>query len=255
MKRFPLLLLAAMVHGCPEPGSPGADVAADLIADLTPAPDAPQPDGAAADTAVDTLAADGTADGGGTKGLPFPYTRPPDGTPVSAADLAAITDKYIDLLKQTHYFDTVDDRVHGWPESDPQKRYWYGTWWSGVGLNKIGGKITFLHVKGGADNNGLRTGPLLEGICLQWSTQALEHLVRKLIRGLNSWIIAMQRQVGDPAGTLLTRAAYPVSIDSADGGRSFHYSLNRPGDDNSATEYVHLTANPHSRAGRPEGGQ
>jgi len=46
---------------------------------------------------------------------------------------------------------------------------------------------------------------------------------------------------------LLSRAAYPVNIQSEDHGVSYliDYGANRPGVDNSATEYVHLAANPH----------
>src|SRR5262245_52584226 len=50
--------------------------------------------------------------------LPFSYTRPEKGDPVDDAAIGAATDQLIDLLKQTQYFDFIDERVHGWPESD-----------------------------------------------------------------------------------------------------------------------------------------
>lgn len=246
--------------GCSDDTSSQIDAATDASVDLPvavaeaaaeTAPDTGADTGGNNDISVDATA-DAAAPDSGTQGLPFTYTRPPAGQPVTAQELTAITDKYLDLLKQTRFFEMVDDRVHGWPESDPQKRYWYGTWWSGVVINKTSGKVTFQHLKGGADNNGLRTGPLLEGACYAtqlWSSKSamLEHLTRKMIRGLSSWILAMQRQPNDPAGTLLTRASYPVSIASTDGGRDLYidYSLNRPGDDNSACEYVHIPQNPY----------
>ena len=45
---------------------------------------------------------------------------------------------------------------------------------------------------------------------------------------------------------LLARAAYPAPVDSNEGGRALRidYGLNRPGVDGSASEYVHLAANP-----------
>jgi hypothetical protein len=57
----------------------------------------------------------------------------------------------------------------------------------------------------------------------------------------------MERQPNDPAGTILTRASYPAAVTSTDHGRTVYidYSLNRPGTDNSATEYVHNPKNPY----------
>ncbi|HSO35851.1 MAG TPA: hypothetical protein VLT33_25150 [Labilithrix sp.] len=213
---------------------------------------APDPAAPAGDAGLggDASAADAGsgADAGGAPGLPFPYARPPAGAPVSAAELTAITDTFIDLLTKTRYFDVLDERVHGWPRSDPQKRYWYGTWWSGVGLTKALGKVTFAHVDVGADNNGIGTSLVLEGVCLahrQWPSPKLERLTRRLIRGFNSWILAMQRSAADPAGTLLARVAYPAPIASTDDGRTafIDYAPDRPGID-SYTQYVHLATNP-----------
>lgn len=182
-------------------------------------------------------------------GLPFEFTRPAAGTPVSASDLTAITDGYLDLLAQTRYFDLLDERVHGWPESDPQQRYWYGHWWSGCGLEKSGGSVTFRHVDVGADNAGIPTSSVLEGVCLAhrvWPVAKLEQLARRLVRGFNAWILAMERYADDPAPIMLARVSYPEPIASSDNGRDvfIDYSPDRPGID-SYTYYVHLPTNPH----------
>jgi hypothetical protein len=240
-------------------GTPSVDAGPDAPpTDLAPGPDGPGAGDAVADAVTDSVVGDVAGQEGGAadaspdaaKGLPFSYTRPPKGTPVTPAELKAITDTYIDLLKKTRYFDLLEERNHGWPESDPQQRYWYGTWWSGVVISKSGGNVTYAHTKGGGDNNGLRSGPILEGLCFAqklWGTPKLEHVTREMIRGFNSWILAMERQPNDPAGTILTRASYPASITSTDHGRTVQidYSLNHPGDDNSATEYVHNPQNPY----------
>jgi len=169
--------------------------------------------------------------------------------PLSQAELETFTDAYLALLEGTRYFDFVEERVHGWPESDPQGRYWYGTWWSGVTLRKRSGQVTYRHHEVGADNNGLRTAPILEGACyayLMWNDPDHEHLTRKMVRGFSSWILAME-QTGVETPTLLTRAAYPQNIQSTDNGRSYliDYSLNRPGVDNTACEYVQIPNNPY----------
>lgn len=181
--------------------------------------------------------------------LPFSYTRPDVGTPLSQAELDSFTDTYLALLEGTRYFEFIQERVHGWPESDPQGRYWYGTWWSGVTVQKRSGRVTYFHHEVGADNNGLRTAPILEGICygyLLWNDPEHEHLTRKMVRGFSSWVLAMER-TGVQNPTLMTRAAYLDNIVSTDDGRTYtiDYSQNRPGVDNSATEYVNVPDNPH----------
>jgi hypothetical protein len=181
--------------------------------------------------------------------LPFTFERPDVGEAVTSGELAAATDAFLELLEKTRYFDLINDRVHGWPESGGDGRYWYGTWWSGVSVQKREGKVTYLHGAGGADNNGLRTAQLLEGACFSYAlgkTPAHQHLLRKLMRGFTSWFLAMERTSGDNAIPLLSRAAYPASVTSHDGGHELFidYSLNRPGEDNGATVYVHLPNNP-----------
>jgi hypothetical protein len=182
------------------------------------------------------------------RSLPFTYERADVGTPVTAAELAAVTDHYLELLDKTRYFRFIDDRAHGWPESDPQGRYWYGTWWSGVSVHKQNGQVTYTHSADGADNNGLRTAPVLEGACYAyalWKTPESQHLTRKLLRGFNSWFLAMQTGPTDTL-PLLSRAAYPPSIDSNEGGRNLHinYDADRPGVDADPTIYIHVPNNP-----------
>ncbi len=192
---------------------------------------------------------DAGGDGAATEeGLPFDLVRPPAGDPVSASDLAAITDKYLSLLAETRYFHVVDERVHGWPESDPQKRYWYGTWWSGCGLDKVDGKVTFQHVDVGADNTGIPTSFYLEGVCLAhrlWPSAKLERLTRRMIRGFNAFVLAMKRSADDGEGVLMARTIYPPSVAWNEDGREafINYEPDRPGID-SYTQYVHVPTNP-----------
>lgn len=207
-------------------------------------------EGPAADAGSDGVPVDMQIVHDGYTSLPFDLIRPPAGDPVTPAELTAMTDRYLEMLEKTRYFRSVDERVHGWPKSDPQGRYWHGTWWSGIRITRTADKVTFLHPNDGSDNNGMRTGPVLEGVCYAyslWQTPQLELLLRKLIRGLNAWVLAMQRQVNDPAGVLLTRAFYPASITSNDHALPLEidYSLNHPGEDNGATEYVHIPQNPY----------
>ncbi len=177
--------------------------------------------------------------------LPFSYTRTDQGTPVDPSELASVTDEYLDLMTQIRYFALLDERVHGSPESSGG--YWYGTWWSGADVYKSGSSVTYHHNEVGGDNNGLRTAPLFEGACyasLLWNDPLEVKLTRRLLRGFSSWALAMVKPGGEPVGALLTRAAYLENFTDTDRGISVDYSLNRPGVDNGATEYIHIPDNP-----------
>lgn len=251
------LALAATIAGCSSSGTPDAGGAPASPAAGDPAAagssgDQPGSPGVGTSTTDGGLGADGGDGGATTKGpppssLPVTFTRPDVGTPLTQAELDAATDQLVALLVDTRYFDVIDERVHGWPETQPG--YWYGTWWSGVTVTKQAGLVTYQHGAGGADNNGLRTAPYLEGACyahLLWGKPLTAQLVRKMARGYSSWALTMKRSASDTAPTLLARAQYPASVTSSEGGRNLFidYSLDRPGVDNGATEYVHLATNP-----------
>ncbi len=199
-----------------------------------------------------------TETGDGLSDVPIPetsvptFTRPEAGEPVSSDEISEVTSLYLELLEKTRYFSATEERVHGWPRSDPEGRYWFGTWWSGVRIIKENGKVTYLHSEDGSDNNGMRTGPLLAAACYAhalWGGQDL--LVEELVRGYNSWILAMEREPDAGTGILMTRAHYPVSVHADEEGYGYviDYSLNRPGKDldeeSPPSLYVHNPDNPH----------
>ncbi len=242
------LLAAGCAGGADDHHTPGPDSVSDAAADV-PGDTAPDtsPD-TAPDTAPDT-GPDAPEDDVSTSGPSF--IRPEAGEPVPPEEITEVTALYLDLLAKTRYFDATAERVHGWPQSDPEGRYWYGTWWSGVTVTKEGGEITFLHGDQGADNNGMRTGPIFASACYAhalWGDR--EDLVRELLRGFNSWSMAWDRPGYDTDG-ILCRAAYPVSITDTDHGGTINidYSLNRPGnaldEEHPPTYYVHNPDNPH----------
>jgi hypothetical protein len=234
---FFALLLAACIPAGPEPGNDGSVVDASSALD---APMAMHDAGAPPPTPTGTFPTH-------ARTLPFPYTRPDVGTPLTATELADETDHYLALLDRTHWFDYMEDRVHGWPESAPGGRYWYATWWSGAGISLRSGHVTFAHVDVGAENNGLRTPQIMEGACyawLLWHHDQDQHLVRRLVRGLSSWRLAMQRSATDPEIGLTSRAAYPESVDDPDRGVHIDYDPNRPGVDGGASYFIHIPTNP-----------
>lgn len=233
---FVLVVLASALLGCtPAPLDEPLDAGTDAPARLRDAgPDAPPPipTGVFPDH---------------PRSLPFDLTRPDVGAPLTDAEIEAATDRYLALLSRTELFDQYEHRAHGWPESDPEGRYWYATWWSGVGIEVSGTDRTFRHVDDGADNNGLRTPQILEGVCYAyrlWGDDQDQHLVRRLMRGLSSWHRAMRRSPTDGERGLLARAAYPVPVRDEARGIFIDTSPSRPGVDAEPSEYVHLLDNP-----------
>ncbi len=182
-----------------------------------------------------------------TRVLPFDYSRPDVGAPLTSTELGDATDHYLALLDRTRWFDYMEDRVHGWPESAPGGRYWYATWWSGTGISLRSGHVTFVHVDVGAENNGLRTPQIMEGACyawLLWHHDQDQHLVRRLVRGLSSWRLSMRRGAADPEIGLTSRAAYPASVHDVDRDVDIDYDPNRPGVDGGASYFIHIPDNP-----------
>lgn len=183
---------------------------------------------------------------GGDEG---PFVRPQAGDPVPPEELAAVTDLYLDLMARLGWFDLLDERVHGYPDGVAPGRPGYGTWWSGVRILKENGQVRYLHSADGADNNGLRTAPMLAGVAFALALRDDPDRVRlagRIVRGFQSWILAMERSSVPDAPVLMTRASYPESVVWTVRGTEVRidYSLNRPGLDNGACQYVHLQDNP-----------
>ncbi len=205
-------------------------------------------DGAASDAAV-ADAPTVPAVGAPAIVLPVSYTRPDVGTAVSPAELAAATDELIALLKDTRYYDFLDERLHGWPETHPQGGFWWGTFWTGITVTKAGGTVTYKHSNDGSDNAGIHTSPYLEGMCfahLLGGDAKTAHLVRKMARGYSAWILAMVKDANDKNPRLLSRTFYSAPVTSNDRGQALviDTSLNRPGIDNAPSDYVHIPNNP-----------
>lgn len=192
----------------------------------------------------------------GAKALPeliakdLAFQRQSNNTPpISAGELSSATDAYISLLKGTRYFEVLDERIHGWPESNPAKPP-FGIWWIGVQLERRGGKVVYRHHEIGSDNAAADTGDLLENLC--YAQRFLgdgvhTRTLKRTAQGLAALANAMRSKSSPNQGILLSRSFYPEPVESTDQSTPifFDYSRARPGTDNSATEYVHISDNPH----------
>ncbi|MFO0672638.1 MAG: hypothetical protein U0235_24000 [Polyangiaceae bacterium] len=181
--------------------------------------------------------------------LPVSYQRADEGTPLTAAELATATDELIAILKDTRYFDAVDERIHGFPEDDPAHGYSWGAMWTGITLTKSGGVVTYKHNEHGSDNAGIHTAPYLESACyahLLWGEAKTAHLVRRIARGFIAWIRAMQPSAVVQKPRILARTFYPPSYTTQVGGTtlSVDTSASRPGVNSEPADFVHFPTNP-----------
>lgn len=180
---------------------------------------------------------------------PFALKRADKGTSLTADDLKSFTANYLKMLQKTRYFSFVSERMHGWPESDPQKRFWYSHWWEYTLVLKQGGAITFLHTQQGSDNIGVPTANLMEGACYArnlWGQAVTDQIIRHMTRGFTAWTMANLTSATDTKGPIIARSFYPESVHVTDGPRKYQIdtSLVRPGVDNDATVFIHIPNNP-----------
>ena len=159
------------------------------------------------------------------------------------------TNDLITILQKTNYFDYIGTRIHGWPRNESSKKFWWGTYWSGVKIIKKNGQVKFLHPNDGSDNNGFRTAGLLIGMCY---AQALspraewDYQIQKMVRGFSSWILASDSDSRKNKNKVLSRAHYTENVTVREPKYTYDvdYSQNRPGADNKSTQYVEINDNP-----------
>lgn len=163
--------------------------------------------------------------------------------------MARATDELIALIKDIHYFDFVDSRIHGSPESNLERPFWWSTWWTGISAKKSNGQVTYTHNNHGSDNAGIQTSYHLENACFAYKLTGdakYAHMARRLMRGMSSWILASAKTTED-APKVLFRAFYPESVSSTDGGRDLfiNYGASRPGVNSGPSDYVHHPYHPN----------
>ncbi len=181
------------------------------------------------------------------KSYEFPVDK---NTIITQEEIDLTTDRLISILEKTKYFDFVDSRIQGWPASDRRKDFWFGTYWSGVRIFKKNNEVTYLHSADGADNNGFRTSSYLESACYAQELNPqlnFDPLIRKLIRGFSSWILASDQTSKPNQPKVFSRAHYPtMNPISEENNRKIliDYSLNTPGIDGVPSQYVYIKDNP-----------
>ena len=94
-------------------------------------------------------------------GLPFEVTRPDQGHPLTAEEVAAFTHRIVAAWKNADIFDYLRAVTYGVARDNPRERPYYSVFWTGVRPVKEGDTITFKHLKGGSAENIMIPNPVL----------------------------------------------------------------------------------------------
>jgi hypothetical protein len=212
------------------PDDPGVIDAPD-VPETDPGTDAPDPVDVPPDAPADApgdegpgdLPDDTPPDGGAIEDLPAPperlpfaFTRPADGTPMSDAEIAAFTKKLTAFYKDVDIFGWVVRHSHGMDASNPDGMFDYALWWQDTrAIKQDGDTVTYQHY-GGADNLLLRTAKVLVNagaLYLASGDPSARWVARQYAKGIAALAMGMEYGDDDPAPYLQARAVFGVDHD------------------------------------------
>jgi hypothetical protein len=156
--RLACVLVVLLSLGCGSGGQEaadsgsGADVSAEGDAGTSEDAGAPDSGGIQDGGMPDT--------GGLPRGLPFDFTRPDVGEPLTADEISAFTRHVTGFFKKVDFFKWVLRTSHG--EDVSHSQYDFMVWWTGVSARKTADLVTFYHrPDGGPDNIMIPTSKVL----------------------------------------------------------------------------------------------
>jgi hypothetical protein len=146
--------------------------------------------------------------GGLPLALPFEYTRPDKGTPLSAEEIADVTTRLTGFWAQIDYFNWVYETCHGMDESTGFPDYLI--WWHDVDAVKEGDTVTFRHnpAYGGSHNNAVPTAVVLLGAIggyLSTGDQAMGRIVEQFVKSFTALQKGFVYDENDPIDFIVAR--------------------------------------------------
>lgn len=145
--------------------------------------------------------------------LPFAFTRPADGTPLSDPEIAAFTKKITGFFKDVDLLGWIVRHSHGMDASNPDGMFDYALWWQDTrGIKENGDTVVYQHY-GGADNILLRAAKILVNsgaLYLASQDPSARWIVRQYARGIVALAMGMEYGDDDPAPYLQARAVFGV---------------------------------------------
>ena len=156
--------------------------------------------------------------------LPFEFTRPDEGIPLSQEEISALTRKITGFWKNNRYFDWILSHSHGMATSAPGEYPDYKLYWQDTRAIKTGSEVTFEHF-GGADNLMIRTSKVLNnaaaGYLMSGSPQ-FGRIVEQYSKGIIALFRGMQWDAQDPESTIMARSIFTQDHTYSEGDRTSH---------------------------------
>jgi formylglycine-generating enzyme required for sulfatase activity len=153
--------------------------------------------------------------------LPFTYTRPDVGTPLTQQEIDAFTDRITDFWKASLYFERLhwighgisDQNTQGWPD--------YKLLFQDVTAYKTGNTVEFQHT-GNSDNLMIRTGKILNNLAAAYLSSGdaeMGKMCKDFLKGIPSLMMGFEWTDQDPEPYLMPRTNFTRNHSYTEDGR------------------------------------
>ena len=159
--------------------------------------------------------------------LPFTFTRPAFGTPLTPDEIAAFTKKITGFWKQSNYFHWLLWTAHGMASDNPQGYPDYKMAYSNVNATKSSDAVPVVtFAQTGSDDNvtgaNSRAFNGVLALYLLTGDAAIGRLVSQLSKGYVALADGMNWTDQDPERAIIARAIFPEDNDFVEEGRHGH---------------------------------
>jgi formylglycine-generating enzyme required for sulfatase activity len=158
--------------------------------------------------------------------LPFEFTRPDVGDPLTPEEIDAFTTKITTFFKNTNYFHWLIWMTHGMVEGNPEGMPDFKLWFGDVSTSKTAGVVDMTQT-GFDDNMTIPSSKLFNNIMafyLMTGDEDIGRLVEQFAKGYVALFLGMQwaEEESEPEHRLLARAIFTQNHDYEEEGRPAH---------------------------------
>jgi formylglycine-generating enzyme required for sulfatase activity len=153
--------------------------------------------------------------------LPFVFTRPDDGQPLTQEEIDSLTSAITTFWKNSQYFHWLLWTCHGMAIPNPYDEPDFKLFWLDVTPSKSGDLVTFQHA-GPEDNLTSIMSRLMENIIagyLASGDATMARLAEQFCKGMAALFKAMEWGDADPEGYILPRAFWAQNHNYVEEGR------------------------------------
>ena len=156
--------------------------------------------------------------------LPFAYSRPAIGTPLTQQEIDDFTERITGFWKQTQYFHRYRWLSHGMNADNPQQRPDYKLFLQVSQGTKSGNLVEIRHT-GSSDNLMIRTGKIFNNaaaLYLATDDDNARYLVEQYCKGLMAMINGFVWSEDDPEPWIMPRTIFPENHYYEEEGREVY---------------------------------